>query len=330
MSTPVIAIIMGDPAGIGPELVAKVLDDPSVWTQCAPFVIGDPVVLGAAGAVAGSGLKWRRISDLSEAQFTAGAVDVLCPRDLEIGAVPVGQVNAAMGRAAARCFELAYELAQAGQVQGVVAAPMNKEAFHQAGYHYFDELTWLAHITQSPEPFLVGVTNAMWTVTVTEHIPFKEIAAHIQKERILDRTRKLYDVLVRVGFAEPRIAVAALNPHAGEGGLFGTDEIDEIAPAVRAAQQDDINAVGPVPADAVFVRTQAGEFDGVVCMYHDQANIARKLQPSRAGATLFMGLPVVCGTTAHGTAFDIAGRGIADAGSMRDALEYVIRLAAVS
>lgn len=170
----------------------------------------------------------------------------------------------------------------------------------------------------------------MWTVTVTEHIPFKEIAAHIQKERILDRTRKLYDVLVRVGFAEPRIAVAALNPHAGEGGLFGTDEIDEIAPAVRAAQQDDINAVGPVPADAVFVRTQAGEFDGVVCMYHDQANIARKLQPSRAGATLFMGLPVVCGTTAHGTAFDIAGRGIADAGSMRDALEYVIRLAAVS
>ena len=241
--------------------------------------------------------------------------------------VPVGKVDAAMGKSAAQCLELAYDLAMSGHVHGVVSAPMNKESFHLAGYHYYDELVWLAEVTQSAEPFLVGAMDSMWTVTVTEHIPFKEIATLIQKERILTRTRQLYDVLVRVGFAEPRIAVAALNPHAGEGGLFGNEEIDEIAPAVRAAQQDDINAVGPIPADTVFLRTQAGEFDGVVCMYHDQANIARKLQPSRSGATLFMGLPVVCGTTAHGTAFDIAKQGVADAGSMRDALAYVVRLA---
>ncbi|MEZ4664960.1 MAG: 4-hydroxythreonine-4-phosphate dehydrogenase PdxA [Caldilineaceae bacterium] len=322
-----IAIAMGDPAGIGPELVAKVLAEPSIYALCAPFVIGHPAVLEAAGALVGSALTWRSILALAEARFEAGTVDVLCPAGLEIGEVPVGRVDAAMGKAAALCLETAYALAQAGQVQGVAAAPMNKDAFHRAGYHYYDELAWLAAMTQSPEPFLVGVTSAMWTVTVTEHIPFKEIAEHIRQDRILDRTRKLYNVLVRVGFAEPRIAVAALNPHAGESGLFGREEIDEIAPAVRAAQQDDINAEGPIPADAVFVRTQAGEFDGVVCMYHDQANIARKLQPSRSGTTLFMGLPVVCGTTAHGTAFDIAGQGVADAGSMRDALEYVIRLA---
>lgn len=327
MSKPVIAIAMGDPTGIGPELVVKVLGEPSIYAQCAPFVIGHPAVLEAAGAQVDSALRWRGISALAEARFEAGTIDVLCPPGLEIGEIPVGRVDAAMGKVAARCLETAYELAQVGQVHGVAMAPMNKEAFHRAGYHYYDELSWLAEITQSAEPFLVGVTSAMWTVTVTEHIPFKEIAAHIRKERILDRTRKLYDVLVRVGFAEPRIAVAALNPHAGEGGLFGREEIDEIAPAVRAAQQDDINAVGPIPADAVFVRTQAGEFDGVVCMYHDQANIARKLRPSRSGTTLFMGLPVVCGTTAHGTAFDIAGKGIADAGSMRDALAYVARLA---
>ncbi|MEZ4656880.1 MAG: 4-hydroxythreonine-4-phosphate dehydrogenase PdxA [Caldilineaceae bacterium] len=236
--------------------MAKVLAEPSIYALCAPFVIGHPAVLEAAGALVGSALTWRSILALAEARFEAGTVDVLCPAGLEIGEVPVGRVDAAMGKAAALCLETAYALAQAGQVQGVAAAPMNKDAFHRAGYHYYDELAWLAAMTQSPEPFLVGVTSAMWTVTVTEHIPFKEIAEHIRQDRILDRTRKLYNVLVRVGFAEPRIAVAALNPHAGESGLFGREEIDEIAPAVRAAQQDDINAEGPIPADAVFVRTQ--------------------------------------------------------------------------
>lgn len=327
MPRPVIAITMGDPAGIGPELVAKVLDTVSVYERCAPVVIGHPSVLEDASAILGSTLQWRGISDLGEARFAAGAVDVLCPLDLEVTRVPVGKVDADMGEAAAQCLATAYKMAMVGAIDGVVSAPMNKESFHQAGYHYYDELSWLAVITHSADPFLVGAMDSLWTVTVTEHIPFRDIAGLIQRERILDRTRKLYNVLIGMGIDEPRIAVAALNPHAGEGGLFGREEIDEIGPAVRAAQQDDIRAVGPVPADTVFVRAQAGEFDGVVCMYHDQANIARKLRPSRSGATLLMGLPVVCGTTAHGTAFDIAGQGMADAGSMREALDYTIRLA---
>jgi 4-hydroxythreonine-4-phosphate dehydrogenase len=162
---------------------------------------------------------------------------------------------------------------------------------------------------------------------VTEHIAFKEIVGHIKAERVLAYIQRLHAVLGRVGFEAPRIAVAALNPHAGEGGLFGREEIDEIAPAVKQAVAQGIPARGPIPADIVFKLALDGDFDGVVCMYHDQMNIARKLQARQHTVTLFMGLPVIGATTAHGTAFDIAGRGIADPGSLAAALDYVTRLA---
>ncbi|MBN1642786.1 MAG: 4-hydroxythreonine-4-phosphate dehydrogenase PdxA [Anaerolineae bacterium] len=328
MGRPVIAIAMGDPAGIGPELVVKVLDDSEVYARCRPFVVGAVEVLEAIRGVVGLDLRFRAIADLGQARYAPRVVDVLRPPDLDLPPVVWGKLDPAMGRAAAQCLRTAFELAMADQVQGVVAAPLNKEAFHLAGYDYLDDLRYLADLTGSTETYMMGVVqDAVWTVSITEHIPFRQIADAVVRERVAWHIAEMDRVLRQAGFERPRIAVAALNVHGGEGGLYGREEIDEIAPAIAEAQGQGITVTGPVPADTVYVRALAGEFDGVVSMYHDQANIARKLQPLDKRATLYMGLPVICGTTTHGTAFDKAGRGIAAPGSLRAALKYTVRLA---
>jgi 4-hydroxythreonine-4-phosphate dehydrogenase len=326
MTKPTIAITMGDAAGIGPELIVKLLADTAVYDQCHPFVVGDPQVMQEICRVVGADLRFEVVRSVAEARLTPPIVEVLRPEGLQIDRVTWGELSPAMGQAAARCLTTAFELALQGKVQGVVSAPLNKEAFHLAGYHYLDEVAYLAEFTHSAETFIVGVMERVWTVAVTEHIPFTDIVGLIKRDRVLWYIEKLHDALEKVGHSEPRIAVAALNVHGGEGGLFGREELDEIAPAVQAAREQGIDAHGPIPADMVFVRALDGDFDGVVSMYHDQANIARKLQPKQKSATLFMGLPVICGTTAHGTAFDKAGKGIADVGSLKAALRYTILL----
>ncbi len=327
MDRPIIAITMGDPAGIGPELIAKVLAAPASVASCRAFVVGDPAVLEDISCVVGTDHRFRLITSLSEAAFSRSEVDVLSPRGLHVQRVAWGQVDAGMGKAAALCLHAAAELALAGAIHGIVSAPLNKEAFHLAGYAYRDELAFLADVTGSSAPFILGVVGQTWTVTVTEHIPFKDIAGAIRRDRVLACITKLDASLRRAGYAEPRIGVAALNVHGGEGGLFGREELDQIGPAIEDARARSIEVEGPIPADAVFIRAFSGDFDGVVSMYHDQANIARKLQPRETGATLLLGLPVICGTTAHGTAFDIAGKGIADAGGLETALRWTVQFA---
>ena len=321
---------MGDPAGIGPEIIVKLLSEAGWRGRCRLFVIGDAQVMRDNAAALNTDLRFDEIADLAAAAFAPGRIDLLRPPGFDLGTldtVPPPAVNAICGQAAAVYLQTAFELAARGRVQGVVMAPMNKESFRLAGYDYVDELAFLGDITGSREPFILGAAGPVWAVAVTEHIAFKQIVRHIKRERILRYIEHLRAVLEKLGYAEPRIAVAALNPHAGEGGLFGREEIDEIAPAARAASRAGIAVTGPVPADIVFKRALAGDFDGVVCMYHDQMNIARKLQARGDIATLWMGLPVIGATTAHGTAFDIAGKGIADPGSLRAALDYVIKLA---
>ena len=323
---PVIAVTMGDPAGIGPELVVKLLSDKATFGGCCPFVVGDPEVVRGAAGVAGSEMQFRAIEAVSEAEFRWPQIDVLTPRGLRVGRIPWGRADAAMGRASALCLQTAMELAARGEAHGVVSAPLNKEGFHKAGYDYSDELAYLADLTHSRNPFIMGVMGRVYTVAVTEHVAFRHIPDLITRTSVVRSIRSLDDALRRSGLQKPRIGVAALNVHAGDGGLLGREEIDEIAPAIREAKGEGIEAQGPVPADTVFVRALAGDFDGVVCMYHDQANIARKLQPRERSASVLMGLPVACATTAHGTAYDIAGKGVADVGSLRFALECVITL----
>ncbi len=313
---------MGDVSGIGPELIVKVLSGKEVYGYCNPVVIGDPNVMEQVSKMLGTDFRIKAIGDIAEANFLFSHVDVLAPEGASIAGIRWGALDPAMGKAAALCLERAFQLAMEKKVDGVVSAPLNKEAFHRAGYNYVDELEYLAEITNSPEPFVLGLMDAIWTVPVTFHVPFRQIADMIKKDRVLRYIRLIDSTLRRIGLTEPRIAVASLNVHAGEGGLFGREEIDEIKPAIGEAQDTDIKVQGPFPADTVFVRATDGEFDAVVCMYHDQANIARKLYSKRKGVTLFMGLPVPCGTTAHGTAFDIAGKGIANPSSLHDSLKY--------
>jgi 4-hydroxythreonine-4-phosphate dehydrogenase len=337
MGRPIIAIMMGDPSGIGPEIVAKALAQPGTRDLCRPLVVGHPRVMGDACAVAGAGLRgaarncaelrFTAISDPSEARFSWPEIDVLCPQDVSIAHVPLGKMDPAMGKVAGLCLTTAFQLAMDGQAQGVVAAPLHKEAFHLAGYDYPDELAYLADLSESPDPVIMGIARSVWTVAIAEHVAFRDILGLITVESVLSHVHKMDDTLRKAGLAAPRIAVAALNVHAGEGGLLGREEIEVIAPAIQRAQTGGIDVQGPVPADMVFVRAFRGDFDGVVCMHHDQANIARKLQPMNQSATIFVGLPVAYGTTAHGTAFDIAGRGIADPGSLQAALQWVVRLA---
>ncbi len=324
---PIIAIAMGDPAGIGPEIIAKVLTDGRLYHRCRPFIIGDLGVMRDTAASLGLSLPFHHLDDLSAAQFEPSAIEVLNPPGFTLGAVPPPAVHPKLGEAAGRYLEQAYQLGMQGVVGGVVMAPMNKESFRAAGYDYYDELQFLGELTGCPEPFILGAAGPVWAVSVTEHIPFKDIVSFITHARVHRYIQHLHDVLDKLGYIEPSIAVAALNPHGGEGGLFGREEIDVIAPAIQDAVRDDIRVAGPVPADIVFKRALAGDFDGVVCLYHDQMNIARKLQGRGDIATLWMGLPVIGATTAHGTAFDIAGQGIADPGSLRAALHYAIKLA---
>jgi 4-hydroxythreonine-4-phosphate dehydrogenase len=327
MAQPVIALSMGDPAGIGPELVVKVLAQETARAGCRPLVVGDPRVFATVCEMLGVDLRVRAVEDLAGCRFAPSEIDVLRPAGVDVPQVPWGQLDAAWGRAAALCLQHACTLATEGQVQGVVSAPLNKEAFHLAGYPYRDELEFMAALTGSADPFIVGLMGNLWTVAVTEHIPFRNIIELLTKERILLYIEHMQTVLQRTSSTGRRIAVAALNVHGGEGGLFGREEIDEIAPAIEEARGRGITAQGPIPADTIFVRALAGEFDGVVCLYHDQANIARKLHATWQGATFFLGLPFACATTAHGTAFDKAGQGIAHPGSLETALRHTIALA---
>lgn len=323
---PTLALTMGDPAGIGPEVVLKVLSDPAVYRQCRPLVIGDVAVFENIRPVVGANVRFRRIDCVADANFAPSVIDVLRPAGLMLGQVTPGRPDPSLGEVMAHCLKTAFSLAQHGEIQGIVSAPLNKEALHAAGYAYQDELAFFADITGAKDTFFMGVMEPVWTVSIAEHVAFKDILELVKKDTVLWYTRQMQRVLIRVGISAPRMAMAALNPHAGEGGLFGTEEIDELEPAVRAARAEGINVTGPIPADIVFARALAGEFDGVVCMYHDHANTVRKLQPKEKGATLYMGLPVACTTTAHGTAYDIAGQGICDPGSMMAALRYAIKL----
>jgi 4-hydroxythreonine-4-phosphate dehydrogenase len=312
---PLVAITMGDPNGIGPEIVAATL---AAGVECRAIVVADPEVMRAA---ARPSLELVVVDRLDDARFEPGRIDVLAAARVERHAW--GELSEEAGRAALACLTAAVRL----EVDAVVSAPLNKQALRLAGMRQHDELELLAELTASADTALVGVLPSLWTIAVTGHVPLRAVADLITRERVLASVRRLADLLAARS-ARPRIAVAGLNPHAGEGGQLGRQEIEHIAPAVANARAQGIDAIGPLPPDTVFPQAVAAGADGVVCMYHDQANIARKLHDRDGQATLYLGLPLPVATTAHGTAFDRAGTGTASPASLRAALETVIALVA--
>jgi len=300
----IVGLVLGDPAGIGAELAARVL------SQVDPkevVVIGDVRQLHAGARVAGVSLPDLRVVDLKNAD----------PKAIELG-----KVSAAGGKAALENFTRGLDMARRGEVHALCFTPFNKQALHLAGNRHEDELRYAADYLGFAGP--VGEFNVLarfWNARVTSHIPLREVASALTHDRIVQAIALTHDSMQKAGFARPRIAVAALNPHAGEGGNFGREEIDIIAPAVAAAQQKGVSATGPFPADTVYVAARDGRFDAVVSMYHDQGQIAFKLIGFAEGVTVLGGLPIPITTAAHGTAYDIAGRGVARPGAMQRAFQ---------
>jgi 4-hydroxythreonine-4-phosphate dehydrogenase len=329
MPAPILAVMMGDPTGIGPELVVKAWADPAVREVCRPVVVGDARVMTRALAVVGAALDLATVTGVARCGFEPGRLEVLDVPNADPDLIPPGRVDARAGKATLETLEVAVDLARAGEVAGVAYAPLNKQAMHEAGSPYEDELHLVAHWCGAPEGSYgeINVLDQLWCGRVTSHIGLGRVAASLTVPRILDAARLLDRVLRQAGVATPRIGVAALNPHGGEGGLFGPEEATVIRPAVLAARGEGLDARGPFPADTIFLRARRGELDAIISLYHDQGQIALKLLGFERGVTVGGGLPIVLTTPAHGTAHDIAGRGVADPGAMRRAMEVASRLA---
>ena len=326
-SRPVIALAMGDPAGISPELTAKLLASDEIRAAARLVVYGDRRVLEDGARVAGVEPDVAIAASDSPSPDAARPVFVdlghLDPREVERGvASPAG------GRFATENFRRALRLAASGRADAVCFTPFNKKAMRYAYPDYDDEIRFIRDVIGDTGPASeFNVLGSLWNARVTSHIPLKEVAAAITPERVL-RGLELTDASMRAaGFVTPRIAVAGLNPHAGDGGSFGREEIDVLEPAVRAAAERGIAAEGPFPADTVFLRARDGAFDAVLTMYHDQGQIAMKLMGFDRGVTLLGGFPFPIATPAHGTAYDIAGRGVANVGASREALLLAARMA---
>ena len=321
-----IGLLPGDATGIGPEITARLLASDQIEPEAATVVIGDPRVLEHGAAAAGVALELSIIDRADE--VPAGAVALLPGPPIDPEAAPLGQVSALAGKAALDGFRMALRLAEQGELDAICFAPCNKQALHRGGLELEDELRFFVQVLDFKG--YVGEVNAtdqLATTRVTSHVPLSAVAGLISEDGVLQAIRLARDTLRAAGKPHPKIAVAGLNPHAGDGGIFGREEIDIIAPAVERARAEQIAASGPWPADTVFVRARDGAFDAVVTMYHDQGQIAMKLLGFERGITIHAGLPVPITTPAHGTAFDIAGRGIARVDGLARAYQTACRMA---
>jgi 4-hydroxythreonine-4-phosphate dehydrogenase len=320
MSKPIIAITMGDPASVGPEVAVKALAREEVWGCCRPLVVGDARVMAKAVDLVGAALTLHAISQASDARFDPAVLDLIDLGNVDIDTLELGQVSATAGRASVDYIEKAVELAQAEQVDAIATGPINKAALKSAGVPFIGHTELLAALTGDERVTTMLATPGLRVVHVTRHVPLAEVAKHVTKKNGLETTR-LTDVgLKQMGIAAPRLAVAALNPHGGDDGLMGREELDAIGPAVEAAQAEGIDAQGPIPADSVFFRAIRGEFDAVIAMYHDQGHIPIKTHGFERSVTVTLGLSIVRTSVDHGTAFDIAWQGVAHEESMVEAV----------
>ncbi|GAA3315235.1 4-hydroxythreonine-4-phosphate dehydrogenase PdxA [Arthrobacter ramosus] len=327
MGRPIVAITMGDPAGIGPEIVAKAMADPSIQDRARIFVIGDRGRLELAMDVVGSALKVNSIGQPSQARFEAGTIDCLDVPSVRPD-LPWGELSAEAGHAAYLFLEKAVELSTNKEIDAICTAPLNKAALHAGGHKFPGHTELLAQLTGTDEVSMMLTAPKMRVIHVTTHLGLLDAVARIDGPLVYRTIKRGYDLLIRSGITNPQIAVCAINPHAGENGLFGNgEEAIKIEPGIKQAQAEGIDAFGPLPADTVFFRAGRGDFDLVVAMYHDQGHGPVKVLGLENGVNITVGLPVVRTSVDHGTAFDIAGENIADHKSLLEALRQAIDLA---
>ena len=324
---PTLAITMGDAAGIGPEVIAKTLMERRVYELCKPVVLGAAWAIEDGITLAKVPLKVRAVEHVADAAGVSGTIEVLEMGNLRREEVAMGQLSAACGRAAVEYIEEAARLAMSGEVDGIVTCPINKEAVHLAGFHGdIGHQEILSRMVGASLTATMLMTEGLRAAHLSTHKSLKEACDYVRKGNILAKLKLTVESMEQWGMERPRIAVAALNPHGGEGGLLGQEEIEEIEPAVREAQGLGMDVRGPFPADSVFYRAIAGEFDAVLALYHDQGHIATKVHNFEDSVTVTMGIPFVRTSVDHGTAFDIAGKGIANHRSLLRSIEAAVQL----
>ncbi len=326
MRKPTIAITMGDAAGIGPEIVVKSLADPRVRDWCDPVVLGDARVIRAAVDAVGAPVRVESVDRPGGGRGGSGTIAVVDYGDVDPATVQMGVIEPALGAAAVRYTREAARFALAGTVDGIVSAPLNKEAMRGAGFHYEGATEIFAEEAGVKRYAMVLLLGEMRLMLLTNHMSLRQAIDSITEARVYDKVMLGHEALVAQGIAAPRIAVSAVNPHAGEGGLFGREEIDEIAPAIARARAEGVDAIGPVPADIVFYKTKQGQYDMTIALYHDQGLGAVKLLGFGTVVTLLAGLPFIRTSTGHGTAFDIAGKNIADHTNLLEAIRVAAEL----
>ena len=324
---PYIAITMGDPAGIGPEVTARALMDRQVYEKCRPFVIGSAAAMEDALRLIGSKESTHIAHSVDEVLATPDAIDVLDLELLNYGEINQGQVSAAAGKASVEWVLKAGELAAAGLVQAVVTAPINKEAASLAGYKDIGHMEIFQSQTGASDVATMLMAGALRVVHLTTHRALRVACDYVTKENVLAKIELTHSSFREWGFPTPRIGIAALNPHGGDAGLLGREEPDAIAPAVEDARAEGLSVEGPIPADAVYLQAVAGRFDAVLALYHDQGHIAVKMHDFHGSVSVNLGLPFVRTSVDHGTAYDIAGQGIAEHRSMAEAIRTAAQLA---
>lgn len=327
---PILAITVGEPAGIGPEIILKALKHADVYDRCRPLVVGDRRMLERAVPWVGAeGLTFETVETPSEGSYRAGIVTVLDLKDADPADVPIGIETAGGGAAAVSAVFAACDLAMAGDVAAVVTAPLNKAAMHMAGFKYPGHTELLAERTGAGKITMLLTGPNLRVVHVSMHVGLEEAIRRVTTERVLETIRLAAEACRQLGIASPRIAVAGLNPHAGEGGLFGRQEIEQVAPAIEMARAEGLDVSDPQPPDTVFLRATKGTYDIVVAMYHDQGHIPMKLLAFDSGVNVSIGLPIIRTSVDHGTAFDIAGTGIAREESLIAAMDVAITMSQV-
>ena len=324
---PFVAITMGDPAGIGAEVTVKALREASVYDKCRPFVVGNAAAIRAASDMAGGGIDTRVVQSIDDVRGDAGGVDVLDIENLDYDSIETGRVSEAAGRAAIEWVLEAGNLAKDGRISAIVTAPINKEAASLAGYKDVGHMEVFQSQTGAKEVATMLMADQLRVVHLTTHRSLRVACDYVTRDNVLAKTLLTHEHFTRWGFPAPRIGVAALNPHASDGGLIGDEEEKHITPAVEAARSRGVDATGPVPPDTVFNQAIDGKFDVVLAMYHDQGHIAIKVHNWAKSVSVNLGLPFIRTSVDHGTAFDIAGKGVADHESMMEAIGVAVDLA---
>ena len=328
---PRIGISMGDPAGIGPEIIVKTLTLKDVYNRCSPLVVGDAQTMQNEIEALKSELKINAVQSVGDAKFEHGTIDVYDLKNVNTTELKPGVVNAMAGKAAFEAVIKNIELALAKEIDATVTAPINKESIHKAGHKYSGHTEIYADYTNTKKYAMLLADENFRVIHVSTHVSLRQACDLCKKDRVFEVITLLHDACQKFGIEKPRIAVAGLNPHAGENQLFGDEEVKEIIPAIEEAQ-------GPFPPDTMFVKAVQGKFDGCIAMYHDQGHIPFKLEgfkwdneketmKSVKGVNITLGLPIIRTSVDHGTAFEIAGQGIASADAMLVAIDYAIVMA---